>query len=268
MTSSTPDALWSAAPLRLLRPVGIAWNGLRHGALLAGSSLSVPVGTRLLVVGEPEASVSLLLRLLAGLSRPRRGRIEMAGIADASPGGWGRRVAYLGPEPGVRSWMTPRETLRLAADLLELSRAAAERRIAEVVAWARIPATALDRPVGRGGQALAQRTALASALVGDPEVVLLDEALRALDPKERHGLLRLPGDRLTVLIASRYPASEAGLVSHLALLRHGRVALVASIRDLEAAGLPLSMHGIVTLGRLHHAARAAAEPASAAAATR
>jgi ABC-2 type transport system ATP-binding protein len=254
MTSSTPDALWSAPSVRLLRPAGIAWSGLRHGRLLDGCSLNVPVGTRLLVVGEPAVSGSLLLRVLAGLSRPRAGRIEIAGTMDPSADGWARRVAYVGFEPGIREWMTPRETLRLASDLLGLAPTMAARRIEEALHAARLPEATLDRPIRRGGLALAQRTAFAAALVGAPEVLLLDEPLRALDPDERRRLLRVPGDRRTVLLASRYPASEAGLVSHVALLRDGRIAGLASVRELEAAGLPLSIQGIVTLAELRAAA--------------
>jgi ABC-2 type transport system ATP-binding protein len=247
MTSTTPDALWGAPGVRRLRPSAAAWTDLRRGALLRGCSLSVPVGTRLLVVSDPEASGSLLLRILAGLSPLRSGRVEIAGSTDPSPDGWARRVAYLGPEPGIRSWMTPREALQLAASLLSLAPGAAARRLEEVVAWTGIGAHELDRPVSRSGAGTAQRTGLACALIGDPEVLLLDEPLRALDATERTRLLRVPGPRRTVLLASRYPASEAGLVSHVALLRGGRVAMVAPIAELAAAGLPLSMRGIAAL---------------------
>lgn len=267
MRTSTPDALWSAAPLRLLRPAGIAWSGLRHGHLLAGASLSVPAGTRLLVVGVPEASASLLLRVLAGLSPHRAGRIQIAGVTEPSSDGWGRRAAYVGPQPGIHRWMTPREALGLAGDLLGMSREATGRRMRDVLEWTRIPATALNRPVGRDGPATAQRTALAAALLRDPEVLLLDEALRSVDPDERRLILRVPGERRTILVASRYPASEAGMVTHVTLLRDGRTALAAQLGELEAAGLPLSMRGIEALADLRAAARGAA-PAPAALAGR
>ena len=267
MTSSTPDALWSAPSVRVLRPAGIAWSGLRHGRLLAGCSLNVPVGARLLVVSEPPAAASLLLRVLAGLSRPRAGRIEIAGTRDPSPDGWGRRLAHVGPEPGVRAWMTPREALRLAADLLGMSASTAARAIDDAVAWCRIPEAALDNPVGRGGPAVAQRTALATALLGDPEVLLLDEPLRAIEAVERRRLLRIPGRRRTVVLASRYPASEEGLATHVTLLRNGRVAVVAPVRDLADAGLPLSLPGIIALADLR-ANGGVVPPAGAAAATR
>lgn len=255
--SSTPDALWSAPSLRVLRPAAVACSAVRRGRLLDGCTLSVAVGTRLLVVGEPEESASMLIRVLAGLSRPRRGRVEIAGLTDPSATGWGRRVAHLGPEPGIPSWMTPREVLALAVELLDLSAADASRRTERTLAWTRIRPEWLDRPVRHGGPPLVQRTALAAALLADPEVLLFDEPLRALEADERTRLLRLPGRRRTVILASRYPASEVGLVSHVALLRNGRVAMLAPVAELESAGLPLSMRGIDALADRRGASRPA-----------
>jgi ABC-2 type transport system ATP-binding protein len=247
VSSSTPDALWDAPSLRLLRPTGVSCTNVTRGRLLDHCSLSVPVGVRMLVAAEPHASGSALLRVLAGLSRARRGRVEIAGLTDPTREGWGRRVAYLGPEPGIRGWMTPRETLALAADLLGMGSSEAARRTERVLAWTRIGSGELDLPLRRGGPSLQQRTGFAAALLGEPEVLLLDEPLRAVEADERARMLRLPGPRRTILLASRYPASEAGLVSHVALLRQGRVAMVASVAELEAAGLSLSMRGIVAL---------------------
>ena len=250
LASSTPDALWSAPSVRLLRPAAVSCTDLGRGRLLDRFSISVPVGVRLLVVSEPEESASTLLRILAGLSRPSRGRMEIAGMADPSGDGWGRRIAYVGPEPGIPPWMTPREALALAAGLLELPASEAERRTERALAWARIGPDAIGSPVRRGGPPLLQRTGLAAGLLADPEVLLLDEPLRALEADERARLLRLPGLRRTILLASRYPASEAGLVTHVALLRAGRVALLAAIAELEANGLSLSMRGIESLADL------------------
>lgn len=256
LASSTPDALWSAPSLRLLRPAALSCSEITRGRLLDRCSITVPAGTRLLLVAEPEESGSTLLRVLAGLTRPDRGRVEIAGLDSGASESRARRVAYLGPEPGIRGWMTPREALALTADLLELPPGEAARQAERALEWARIPANQLDRPVSRGGPPLLQRTGLAAALLGDPEVVLLDEPLRAIEAAERKRLLRLPGQRRTVVLASRYPASEAGLVTHVALLRRGRMALVARIDELEAAGLPLSSRGIGVLAELRAAAAA------------
>ena len=250
LASSTPDALWSAPSVRLLRPAAVSCTDLGRGRLLDRCSISVPVGVRLLVVAQPDESASTLLRILAGLTRPSRGRMEIAGMADPSAHGWGRRIAYVGPEPGIPAWMTPREALALAAGLLELPAAEASRRTERALAWARVSPDAVDQPVRRGGPPLLQRTGLAAALLADPEVLLLDEPLRGLEAEERARLLRLPGRRRTVLLASRYPAREAGLVTHVTLLRSGRVALLATVAELEANGLSLSMRGIESLADL------------------
>jgi ABC-2 type transport system ATP-binding protein len=250
VTSSTPDALWRSAALDVLHPSAIACAGVTRGRLLDRCNLTVPVGMRLLLVGQPDAAASTLMRILAGLSRARRGRIEIAGLSDPTADGWGRRVAYLGPHPGIHRWMTPREALELAARLLELPHVEASRRVERALAWVRIPEAAANRPVGRGGPPLLQRTGLAAALMADPEVLLLDEPLRALEAEERSRLLRLPGRRRTVVLASHYPASEEGLASHVALIRGGRVALMSPIGDLEAVGLSLSMRDILAMAAL------------------
>jgi len=91
-------------------------------------------------------------------------------------------------------------------------------------------------------------------------VLLLDEPLRAVGATERRRLLEIPGERRTVLLVSRYPASEEGLVDRVVLIRDGRVALHARVGELAAHGLTLSMQGIRDLAQ-----RQAAPPIAASA---
>lgn len=252
LTSSTPDALWSSRSVRLLRPAAVdvhelRANGRGRGAL-QGVNLSVPVGARLLLVGRPEESASLMLRVLAGLVRPRRGRIALAGVAhaDDSARGWSRRVGYVGPQPAIYPWLRPAEALDLAARLAGFDRGEARYRVGEMIDHLGI-GDAASVPLSRTGPMVAQKTALGATLLTDPEVLLLDEPLRSVDPEERTRLLDLRPRRLTVVLASRYPASEEGLVNQVALIRDGRLALHTSVADLEANGLPLSGRGIEAL---------------------
>ena len=263
MTSSTPDALWSSEAVRHLHPSAVVCQRIRRRVgrtnLLDGVDLKVPVGARLLLVANPDASASMLLRVLAGLSRADGGRFQLAGSlsSDMSPIGWARRIAYVGPEPGLFPWMSADETLRLAARLIGLERGDARPLIDEAVEhWGLAPGR--DRPMSRMGLAFIERTAMAAAMLGDPEVVLLDEPLRALEPDERLRLLRLSGDRRTVVLASRYPASEASLVDEVALVQKGRVELHAPIAALNEVGLSLSMKSIETLAGMLAVRREAA----------
>ena len=211
----------------------------------------VGVGARLLIVSQPEESGSLLLRVLAGLAHARSGTVRLAGVtrADDSAAGWARRVGYVGPESGIYPWMSPREVLDLAARLAGLEANERHRRI-DLAAETYRMGLQLDEPIRRGGPSLAQRIALAAAMLSDPEVLLLDEPLRAVEPTERTRLLAIPGRRRTVLIASRFPASEAGVVNQVALLRRGRLALHAPVQELDSRGLTLSQRGIETLADL------------------
>jgi ABC-2 type transport system ATP-binding protein len=226
-------------------------RSIRGRPLLADVNLTVGVGARLLLVSHPHASASLLLRVLAGLTHASRGTVRLAGVdrADSSPSGWARRVGYVGPEAGIYPWMTPREVLELAGRLAGLDADQRHRRIDKAAETYRV-GLQLDEPIRRGGESLAQRTALAAVMLTDPEVLLLDEPLRAVEPTERVRLLAIPGARRTVVIGSRFPASEAGVVNQVALIREGRIAVHAPVRELDARGLSLSQRSIESLADL------------------
>ncbi len=249
LTSSTPDALWASRSVRTLKPAAVVCEGVtrrqRGQRLLDDLTMVVGVGARLLVVSQPEQSASMLLRILAGLSRMHSGIVRLAGVArpDSSAAGWARRVGYVGPETGIYPWMTPREVLDLAGRIAEYDPPEIRRRIDRMSDRYRI-GVHLDQPIRRGGEPLAQRVALAAAMLTEPEVLLLDEPLRSVDPDERTLLLTIPGSRRTVVIASRYPASEAGLVNQFAFLRDGQLIMHAPMEELDRRGLALSQRGI------------------------
>jgi ABC-type multidrug transport system ATPase subunit len=255
MPISTPDALWSSPAARRLRPVAIEIDGLarRVGGeqVLDGVDLAVPAGARVLIAGVAPGSPSLLLRIMAGLARSDRGTVVLAGLhrEAAIPEGWARRVGFVGSDPGIPLWMTPAESLQLAARLAGIDGPQRDRLIDESLQRFQLGAIR-DRPLRHAGRIIAERTALAAALLPDPEVLLLDEPLRAHSPPDRLRLLRIPGERRTVLIASQYPAQEGGIVDRIVLIRDGRIALHAPITELDAQRLPLSLRGMTALADL------------------
>src|SRR5262245_60993429 len=187
-----------------MRPAAVVTSGLRRSVgaqkLFEGVDLRVPVGARLLLVSEPDDAASLLLRIMAGLVRPSAGSFDLAGVprSDEADAGWRRRIGYVGGEQGFYPWLSPREVLDLAGRLADYDAAERVRRIEAAIEQYRL-GPGLDRPVSRGGAPLAQRVALAAAMLTDPEVLLLDDPLRSLDPEERARLLAVPGRRRTVV---------------------------------------------------------------------
>lgn len=248
LASSTPDQLWSSRSVHLLRPTAVACAGIRRRIkgerLLDGVDLEIRPGARVLLYGRPERSASLLLRVLSGLARVEAGTISLAGLDR--PEAWARRVAFVAPDAEAYPWLSPREVLDLAARLARLRRAERNGRIDELAERYRL-ASVLDRPMRRSGPAISQLTALAAAMLPDPEVVLLDEPLRAVDPDVRIRLLQLEGPRRTVLLASRFPATEVGLVNEVVLLQDGRVAAHLPLDELQRRGLDLSARGLAHL---------------------
>jgi ABC-2 type transport system ATP-binding protein len=142
--------------------------------------------------------------------------------------------------------MSAAEILALSARLMRLERSDARLRIDAAIAMWGLEAD-MNRPIRRRGPAHAERVAMAAALIGDQEVVLLDEPMRSVAPDERTRLLRLSGLRRTVLLASRYPASEVGVVGEVALIRDGKIAVHAPVSALAARGLALTHRGLAAL---------------------
>ena len=204
--------------------------------MLDGVDLTIPVGARVVLSGTPEAGPPLLLKVLAGLAPPDAGRVWLAGLSteNVDRPGWARRIGYVGAEPGVPAWMTPPEALDLAARLAGLDGPERARRVEESLAeYGLIPSR--DRSMTRAGRKVLERTALAAALIADPEVLLLDEPLSSHLAADRFRWLRIRGARRTVLIASRDPMRESGLVNRVVVLRDGRVALNATVGQTDGS---------------------------------
>jgi ABC-type multidrug transport system ATPase subunit len=250
LRSSTPDALWHAEALQRTHPLAVACRDLRRSVdgqlLLDGVTLSVPVGARLLVVGRPAASASLLLRILAGLARFDGGSVRVAGMADPSRAGWAERVAYVGAPPSFFRWMRVRDVLGTVASLAGLPRDEARRRMTAAAATVELT-DGLDARLDGSDAVRAERAALAAALVGEPEVLLLDEPLAALPATDRVRILERVTRSATTLLTSRTLIAEARLFGHVALLRRGRVTITAPVAEVAANGLPLTIRGIEQL---------------------
>lgn len=206
---------------------------------LARTDLEVAAGTTCALVGESGSGKSTLLRLVVGLLEPDAGEVFIGGerMSPTSARALRHRMGYVIQDGGLFPHMTTRANATVLARHLGWDRARAKQRLDELVALTRFPGDALDRYPGElsGGQR--QRVALMRALMLDPDVLLLDEPLGALDPITRHDLQRELKDifhelQKTVLLVTHDVSEAAHFADQMVLMLEGRVVQRGTLRDL------------------------------------
>jgi ABC-2 type transport system ATP-binding protein len=188
--------------------------------VLPGISLSVPRGQVVGLLGPSGGGKTTLLRSIVGVQVIAGGTVTVLGEPAGSPG-LRSRVGYVTQEPSVYGDLTVRQNLIYFAALVGASRDAVER-IIEAVDLRPVADSRVDRL--SGGQR--SRVSLGAALVGSPELLVLDEPTVGLDPVLRRDLWamfhRLATDGTTLLVSS-HVMDEATRCDRLLLLREGRV---------------------------------------------
>ena len=185
-----------------------------------GLSLTIPRGEVTGLLGPSGCGKTTLMRAIVGVQRVRSGRVEVLGEPAGSPA-LRRRVAYGTQGAAVYSDLTVRQNLRYFASVLGVGRADADRVLEQVGLAASAGQTVASLS---GGQA--NRVSLGVALLGAPEVVVLDEPTVGLDPvlrAELWGLFRRTAEAGTTMIVSSHVMDEALRCDRLLLMREGRI---------------------------------------------
>jgi len=211
----------------------------RGKTALAPTRLDVPPERCLALIGPSGCGKSTLLRLVVGLIRPDSGRITIDGT-PMTPGtcrDLRLRMGYVIQDGGLFPHLSAAQNVTVMAEHLGWERERIKKRLQELTSLTRLPADLLGRYPAQlsGGQR--QRVGLMRALMLDPEMLLMDEPLGALDPIIRSQLqeeLKEIFGRLkrTVLLVTHDMGEASYLGDEIALMREGRIVQKGSLRDL------------------------------------
>jgi ABC-2 type transport system ATP-binding protein len=201
--------------------------------VLHGLSFAIPPGQVTGLLGPSGSGKTTLMRALVGVQIVRSGEVTVLGEPAGSPT-LRDRVGYVTQAPSVYEDLTVRENLRYFAALYGMGTREGDAAIADVgLADA---AGQLVRHLSGGQQG---RVSLACALVGAPEVLVLDEPTVGLDPVLRVELwarFHALADAGTTLLVSSHGMDEAGRCDRLLLLRDGELIADSTPAQLRADG--------------------------------
>ena len=185
-----------------------------------GLSLSIPRGEVTGLLGPSGCGKTTLMRAIVGVQRIRSGSVHVLG-EPAGSAALRHRVAYGTQGAAVYSDLTVRQNLRYFASVLGVGRADADRVMEQV---GLTPYAGQEVAALSGGQA--NRVSLGVALLGAPELVVLDEPTVGLDPvlrAELWDLFRRIAEAGTTMVVSSHVMDEALRCDRLLLMREGRI---------------------------------------------
>ncbi|CCK31703.1 nodulation ABC transporter NodI [Streptomyces davaonensis JCM 4913] len=181
-------------------------------------------------LGPNGAGKSTTMRLVLGLDRPTSGTATVGGRPYATLQEPLRRVGALLDAQAAHGSRTGRDHLRILAAANRI----AARRVEEVLAETGLTSVARHR-VKTYSLGMRQRLGIAAALLGDPEVIMLDEPSNGLDPEGiiwiRQLLRRLAEEGRTVLVSSHLMNETASFADHLVVLGRGRLLADTPMRE-------------------------------------
>ena len=192
------------------------------------------------LLGPNGAGKTTLLRILATVLAPDTGGVQLLGLAPHDAGerlAIRRRLGYLPQDAGLHRGFTAFEFVDYVAILKEMtdseSRHAEVRRVLDLVDLGDVRGRKIKTLSG----GMRRRVALAQALLGEPDLLLLDEPTAGLDPEQRLRFRELvsTAPHQTVVISTHQTEDVAALCARVVVLDHGRVRFDGTPRDL--AGL-------------------------------
>jgi ABC-2 type transport system ATP-binding protein len=219
----------------------IAVTGLRKSfgdhLVLDGIDLTVPPGTVFSLLGANGAGKTTAVKILTTLNRADGGEARVAGHDVArEPDAVRAAIGVTGQFSAVDKLLNGEENLRLMADLHQLTRAEGRKRAGRLLE--RFDLTdAARKPAATYSGGMLRRLDLAMTLVGNPQVIFLDEPTTGLDPRSRREMWQivrdLVADGVTIFLTTQYLDEADELADRIAVLDGGRVVAEGTAEELK-----------------------------------
>lgn len=203
-------------------------------AAVDGLDLNVRRGEVFGLLGPNGSGKSTTIKMILGLLAPDGGEVRLFGRPPRSREARSR-LGYLPELSYLHPFLTARETLTYYAGLCGLDRKTSARRSEELLDMVGLASVA-RRPVGGFSKGMARRVALASALIGKPELLVLDEPTSGLDPvstREVKTLVKaLSAGGMTILMTSHLLADAGDVCDRVMILGHGKAVAEGRVSEL------------------------------------
>jgi len=202
-------------------------------------SMDVRRGEIFGLLGPNGAGKTTTIKLLLGFVRPTSGKASVAGFPAGSLAAR-RRLGYLPENPALYEYLNGIEYLRFAGRLAGLAKADAARRTDVLLERVGLAGRA-DRAIRRFSKGMVQRLGLAQALIGDPEIVILDEPMSGLDPIGRKDvrdlIFSLRGEGRTVLFSTHILSDVEAICDRIGIIAEGRLTDCGTLTSLLKPGV-------------------------------
>jgi ABC-2 type transport system ATP-binding protein len=210
-------------------------------------SFSVRKGEILGFLGPNGAGKSTTMRILTGCIPPSKGTARIAGFdVFEEPLQTKRRIGYLPEIPPVHPDLTVMDQLKYAASLKSIGGSVLKDEIDRVARRARVT-DVMNRLVGNLSKGYKQRVGLAQALLGDPDVLILDEPTVGLDPRqinEVRDLIKELGGHHTVILSTHIMQEVTSTCSRVLIISRGKVVADEGLAEMRARHEGMSLEEI------------------------
>lgn len=205
-------------------------------------NLEVRRGDVLGFLGPNGSGKTTCIRMMLGLMRPSEGRVLVNGLDPISKHASSlRHVAYSPELPNIQTFLTPTELLSLILHEIHFSGSDKPneiRRVLELVGLSEYS----DTKVGKLSKGMVQRLSVAQALIGSPEILVLDEPMIGLDPAGASHFREIfrefsKKNKGTVFMSSHIMSEVESLCTSVAMIHHGRILFHGPIREVIEGAL-------------------------------